>query len=573
MDFKSLCIVFLVILIVLIVIILLGIREKKNEQIKFNKLLSKRYGKRFQKALNQEKIKAISGYFNKHKGKFFIDDITWSDLSMDNVYSSMNNTYSSAGEEYLYYMLRTPLKDIEKLKTIDRDIEYFIDNKKVISEILTIINTIGKLKNYSIYDYLTIDIDIEKKSKNTKHYILIFLLIASFILLFFKTGIGIILLFLLIAISIFDYFKTKTTIIGYLNSFKYIMRLYNAADLLVKRKDKLFGEAVNEKVNVLLDSVNKLKSFSKYSKYVFTSMSDSGTIFDLILSYINMVLHIDLIFFNLMIKKFSENVNDVDNLVSSIGYIDSVIAIGSYRLSFAEAYSKPIFFEDSTDMTTNRTISFKDIYHPLLEKAVKNSGELEKCVLITGSNASGKSTFLKTIAINQLLAETIYTVLASEYKSYFCRIYSSMALHDDIIKGDSYYMAEIKALKRILEANNSDDLPILCFVDEVLRGTNTVERIAASTKVLEFFADNNIKCIAATHDIELTDLLEKKYENYHFSEDIIDSDIFFNYKLTKGKATSRNAIKLLELIGYDKSIVNNAKELATLFVSTGSWMN
>ena len=134
-------------------------------------------------------------------------------------------------------------------------------------------------------------------------------------------------------------------------------------------------------------------------------------------------------------------------------------------------------------------------------------------------------------------------------------------------------MAEIKALKRILEANNSDDLPVLCFVDEVLRGTNTVERIAASTKVLEFFADNNIKCIAATHDIELTDLLEKKYENYHFSEDIIDSDIFFNYKLTKGKATSRNAIKLLELIGYDKSIVNDAKELATLFVSTGSWMN
>ena len=151
------------------------------------------------------------------------------------------------------------------------------------------------------------------------------------------------------------------------------------------------------------------------------------------------------------------------------------------------------------------------------------------------------------------------------------RIYSSMALRDDISGGESYYIVEIKALKRILDAAAAGERPVLCFVDEVLRGTNTVERIAASTQILRSLSGSGILCFAATHDIELTGLLENDFDNYHFEEEIKDGDIGFNYSLQTGKATTRNAIRLLELIGYDEKIIEKAARQAESFLSTGAW--
>jgi len=130
---------------------------------------------------------------------------------------------------------------------------------------------------------------------------------------------------------------------------------------------------------------------------------------------------------------------------------------------------------------------------------------------------------------------------------------------------------EIRALKRILDLVSEDGAPVLCFVDEVLRGTNTVERIAASTEILRSMAGKNCLCFAATHDIELTQLLENIYENYHFAEEIEDDDIFFSYQILKGPASTRNAIKLLGIMGYDKAIIQEAEGMAESFLSTGHW--
>ena len=148
-----------------------------------------------------------------------------------------------------------------------------------------------------------------------------------------------------------------------------------------------------------------------------------------------------------------------------------------------------------------------------------------------------------------------------------------MSLKDDIQNNESYYIVEIKALKRIIdEAKKGEN--IVCFVDEVLRGTNTVERVSASTEILKSFADgniNNVLCFAATHDIELTHLLEQWYGNYHFEEEIKDDDVLFNYQLKEGRATSRNAISLLKVMGYDEAIINAARARADKFTETGKY--
>ena len=139
-------------------------------------------------------------------------------------------------------------------------------------------------------------------------------------------------------------------------------------------------------------------------------------------------------------------------------------------------------------------------------------------ILVTGSNASGKSTFLKNIAINAILAQTIGTCVCSSYRAPFFRVLTSMALRDDLSEGDSYFIVEIKSMKRILDESQKN-VPMLCIIDEVLRGTNTIERIAASSRILGSLVKEYVLAFAATHDIELTYILEGVYTNYHFEEE------------------------------------------------------
>jgi DNA mismatch repair ATPase MutS len=130
---------------------------------------------------------------------------------------------------------------------------------------------------------------------------------------------------------------------------------------------------------------------------------------------------------------------------------------------------------------------------------------------------------------------------------------------------------EIKSLKRIYEAAKAP-VCTLCFVDEVLRGTNTVERIAASREVLAGLAGSGRTiCFAATHDIELTYLLEKDCDNYHFEETVTDDKVEFDYRLHEGRATSRNAIKLLRMLGYPQDVIERAETSAEHFLQTGEW--
>ena len=125
--------------------------------------------------------------------------------------------------------------------------------------------------------------------------------------------------------------------------------------------------------------------------------------------------------------------------------------------------------------------------------------------------------------------------------------------------------------ERILEKAAQSDVPVLCFIDEVLRGTNTLERIASSSEILAYLARKGAMCFAATHDVELTNMLKKYYTNYHFEESVDEDRVMFDYRLRKGAANTRNAIKLLNMIGYDKVITYMAEKQAERFLETGIW--
>lgn len=513
-----------------------------------------------EKEYSLERFARIGSFYQKHRTEGQVDDITWNDLSMDDVFKRINYTFSASGEEYLYYTLRDTKKSPEELKHLEDVIQFFADTPDVRVGIQYRMSRLGYTGKYSLYDYID-NLDYLGERSNRKSILMDLLFLPLIGLLFWQPTLALTGILLLLVYNIVTYFKEKGEIAPYIISFAYVKRLMETCKEL-----QTFSVSVCESEwENMKEHLGRLNGLKRGSYWVFAGNQGgtTGNPIDIIMDYIRMMLHIDLIQFNKMLSHFRSHLADVDALIEFVGYLETAIAIGRFRDSVKE-FCIPVFGGEQ--------IMMKEGYHPLLTKPVKNSITASKGVLITGSNASGKSTFLKTVAINAILAQTIHTCCAEEYQTPFFEIYSSMALHDDIGNGESYYIVEIKALKRILDASASGERRVLCFVDEVLRGTNTVERIAASTQILKSLTNSGkMVCFAATHDIELTELLKETYDNYHFEENIIHGDIFFPYTIMHGAARTRNAIKLLEIMGYDKSVIEKAYRQAEHFVISGTW--
>ena len=549
-----------IVVFLVIVIFGVGVIQEKRELKRYILFLAGKYGQK------QEHNEYPSGRFEKipmfymhNMPKHFVDDITWNDLNMDEVYKSMNYTESSVGEEYLYYMLRNMDCDLDRLNKQEQLITYFMENEDARLYLQMLYHTIGKTGKYSIFDYLDY-VEQVKVNGNTRQILMICLIVASIVVCFFHSGIGIVLLVSLLIGNILSYFKEKKEVEPYLYSLAYVQKLLDACKKLCSVKLDILEESQRE----LKENLKKFRDFSANSMWIHMGSGNmTGSPLDIMLDYLRMVTHIDLIIFNHLFKKLQGRKEEVASLVKVLGEIEACIAIGWYRNTLPY-YTTPDF--------SGTNLEIKDASHPLIEEAVPNSIAADGGVLITGSNASGKSTFLKTIAINVILAQGVHTVFAKEYKAERLDVFSSMALRDNVVQGDSYFMVEIKSIKRILEKVKDSERKIICFVDEVLRGTNTVERIAASTHILMCLQKAKTICFAATHDIELARLLKDSYDNYHFEEVIEGDDVKFSYQLCEGKATSRNAIKLLKVLGYDESLVQDAENMATHFLETGEWV-
>ena len=174
---------------------------------------------------------------------------------------------------------------------------------------------------------------------------------------------------------------------------------------------------------------------------------------------------------------------------------------------------------------------------------------------------SGKSTFLRTLGVCAVLAQSAYTCPAKTYRGSIFRIVSSVSLVDDLMQGKSFYFVEAERLLAMIRSSQGT-APVLCMVDELLRGTNSTERLAASEEILSYLAKNNAVVVAATHDVELVDHLDELYVNYHFNDSVDTSGLNFDYQLRPGRATSTNAINLLEHLNFPDEIVENARRKA-----------
>lgn len=535
-------------------------QAKKREKL-FIASLSENYGKVPKKEYSLERYARIDSFYRRHKRDGQVDDITWNDLDLDGLFQRMDNTMSASGEEYLYYTLRNTACTEEELLHLEEAVAFFMLREKERIQVQRLMHRLGHTGKFSLYDYLD-NLDYLGDRSGKKHILcdLLFvplLLAAPFLLAPALSGIA-----LLAVYNIVTYFREKSEIEPYLVSFDYVLRLLTVCEKL----KKVSVPACEKEWKRMQWHVAELKGVRSGSFLVLSGNrgGSTGNPLDILFDYVKMIFHVDIIWFYRMLHKLRGHLEDVDGLIACVGYVETAIAVGAFRQSLENGYCIPVFAKEGG-------LTLKEGYHPLIANPVKNSIEAERGVLLTGSNASGKSTFLRMVAVNAILAQTIHTCTAEVYQAPFYEVYSSMALRDSLESGESYYMVEIRSLKRILDGVGKSDRSVLCFVDEVLRGTNTVERIAAASQILMSLTAGRVQCFAATHDIEMTHLLEGKYDNYHFEEEVKDGDITFPYLLQRGRATTRNAIRLLQIMGYDEGITLQAEERAERFVETGVW--
>jgi hypothetical protein len=200
------------------------------------------------------------------------------------------------------------------------------------------------------------------------------------------------------------------------------------------------------------------------------------------------------------------------------------------------------------------SVSCENMRHPLIapDRVVANDASFKGgTVIITGSNMSGKTTFLRTLGVNLVLAYAGAPVCADSMTADYMKIFTSMRVTDDVSNGISTFYAEILRIKTMVEYKKQGK-PMLCLIDEIFKGTNSADRIVGASQVIKKLSDDYSMTIVSTHDFELCDLKDDKgqaADNYHFEEYYEGDQLKFDYKKKNGRCTTTNAMAILKMAG------------------------
>lgn len=198
----------------------------------------------------------------------------------------------------------------------------------------------------------------------------------------------------------------------------------------------------------------------------------------------------------------------------------------------------------------------EELGHPLLgDKRVRNNITIKdngSVVLITGSNMSGKSTFLRTVGINLVLSYCGAPVCASSFSCLIMDVYTCMRVSDNLEKSISSFYAEILRIKTIVSASRENN-NIFFLLDEIFKGTNSIDRHQGAKVLIRQLSERGASGLVSTHDLELGEMEKEssKISNYNFQEYYEDGQLRFDYKLRKGISSTRNAMHIIRLAGID----------------------
>jgi hypothetical protein len=496
-----------------------------------------------------------------------LDARTWDDLDLDAVFAALDRTESTLGQHALYHRLRTvPIAD--NLEVFEVLVSRFEADVRLRERAQTALSRLRDPHGYDLW-WLARRDAIETRP----WYVLFPILTAATILLLVLAviwpGVTPALVGMLV-INVGVRYVTDRRIGALAAAFRQIAPLVTTAESL-----RFFG---GDDVRPLVGSIQadtpslrRLKTIARWisgnplmlpmgAGSLAVMMSDVVSVF---YEYLNLAFLLDANGVYFGARDLRVHHRALLRVIAAMGEVDAAISTASFRTGRHD-WTRPRFRQPGA------LAELTDVRHPLLLDAVPNSIRLApgRGVLITGSNMSGKSTFLRTLGVTAVLAQTLNTCLAAEYHAPVFNVRSCIGRSDDLLTGKSYYIVEVESLLGLVAAS-VESAPHLFLLDELFRGTNAVERIAAGQAVLlELVSDssgpNPHVVLAATHDGELVDLLPDCYSAFHFGDAIGPDGLTFDHQLRPGPATTRNAIALLRIHGASQDLIRRALECAAI---------
>lgn len=498
----------------------------------------------------EKEIKAYHSYLNLCNTEEVLPATVREDLNIDDLCEQLDYTSSCIGRQYLYHTLCTD--KVSNVSKHEQFIEQLQTDHLLRNQLVNALQKLNKPDAYSIVDILA-----EKEHFYSRSYLLLIQICrwlpAFFLILMFQfSSSPLPFLFLLVSYIFNGYlhFKQKNILSCYYFSIPQLYKLLKTADYLSTIPSFL---SVNSKIE---SSIRNLKGLSRKLgsfRLGIALESESAMIVYLLTELINIFTLYSTINIVTSFQSIQKKKTEIEQVFRYVGFLDMLCSI-SFLREQVPFYCKPSYNE------VGERLYADSVYHPLITGCVSNNVALsDKSMLITGSNMSGKTTFIRTLAINLLTAKTLNTCFAKEFRiDTNRRLYSVIHTEDNLLEGKSYFFKEAENVKMALDKGKEGNY--LFIFDELFKGTNTMERIAINSAVFSDLAKADNLILASTHDLELTSLLHNQYELYHFSEKIADNKLLFDYKLKKGVAKEGNAIKILELCGYPSSLLQSARD-------------
>ena len=485
---------------------------------------------------------------------------TQNDIDFQEIFAFIDRTSSRVGQQYLFRKIKHPVYSQETLNAFNARVNFFSKNPALREKVQEDLARLNHRDAYFITSLLQ-----EKLLEKPWwfNFLIVNLILTIGLLAFSITYPGLLIVLILpVGISMFLHYWNKGNSFQFVRSFPQLNILMSVARTVMQR-DITFKDARAK------NSLQQLNYFRSKSSLLSLGSEDGlrdelSQVFTYFIELIKVIFLVEVFTLYHLIRELEAKRDSIRTLFDYIGELDAAISVASLRAGSLKTCEPDL-------SAPAKTLSLKNVYHPLIENCVTNDVTIDKNgILITGSNMSGKTTFLRTVILNSILAQTIFTCFADEFKSPALKQFSSIRIDDSLMEAKSYYMEEVILMGSLIKEAESLT-PNLFVLDEVFKGTNTVERIAAAKAILSFLNRGNNLVIVSTHDGELSDLLKTEYDLYHFTETIEGGELIFDHKLKPGPLKTRNAIKILELSDYPKEIIAEANRLSKNMVRSGSW--
>ena len=514
--------------------------------------LNKSFGKPKDESFNFESIQEFFRKKDKSAAYQVLSDKTCNDLDFEELFMFLDRTNSKIGQQFLYYKLRTIGRDPDNLKLQEELVEVLNKEDGLRTELQFQLKKLDKNEAYYITSLFQ-DEHVQKPSWYSIIPILSFTSIASILMLFFNLKFFFVLLVVFI-INLALHYWNKRNLYQYLGSIPQLLKLNYIAKEMMKVK---LLQKLDPSLSASIKTIDKVRNRMSFFRLEAKLESDAEMIFWAMLEFFKTLFLLEPLLLFGVLKQLDTKRKEIESVFSFVGNIDFLISIASLR-SGLEMYCIP-------EITIEKKIlESVNIYHPLIPECIPNSLFLkDKSILLTGSNMSGKTSFIRAIGINVICALTINTCFASKFALPRMKIFSAIRISDDLMNDKSYYFEEVLTIKEMITQSQTAESNLF-LLDEIFKGTNTIERISAGKAVLSYLSNNCSMVFVSTHDIELADLLKDSFELYHFSEIVGNKTVDFDYKLKEGKLKNRNAIRILEVNEYPAEIIKEAMELAKM---------